>query len=99
MYSDLNPILTISMNYYVLSHSVVSDSLQPHGLVAHQAALSLGFPRREYRSELLSPSPGDLPDSGIEPTPLMSPVLAGWFFTTSTSWEALKSPSVVINVL
>jgi len=43
MYSDLNPILTISMNYYVLSHSVVSDSLQPHGLVACQASLSMGI--------------------------------------------------------
>ena len=34
------------------------------------------------------PSPGDLPDPGIEPTSLMSPALAGGFFTTSASWEA-----------
>ena len=31
----------------------------------------------------------DLPDSGIEPGSLMSPALAGGFFTTSTTWEAL----------
>ena len=31
------------------------------------------------------PSPGDLPDPGIEPRPLMSPALAGGFFTTSAA--------------
>ena len=32
-----------------------------------QAPLSVGFPRQEYCSELPFPSPGDLPNSGIEP--------------------------------
>ena len=31
---------------------------------------------------------GDLPNPGIEPSSLMSPALAGAFFTTSTTWEA-----------
>ena len=31
--------------------------------------------------------PGHLPDSGIEPTFLMSLALAGEFFTTRTTWE------------
>ena len=31
---------------------------------------------------------GDLPDPGIEPTSLMSPALAGGFFTTSTTWAS-----------
>ena len=35
--------------------------------VAHQALLSMGFPREEYWSGLSFPSPGDLPDPGIEP--------------------------------
>ena len=35
--------------------------------VAHQAPLSTGFSRQEYWSGLPFPSPGDLPDSGIEP--------------------------------
>ena len=35
--------------------------------VAHQAPLSTGFARQEYWSGLPFPSPGDLPDSGIEP--------------------------------
>ena len=34
------------------------------------------------------PLPGDLPDPDIEPTSLVSPSLAGRFFTISASWEA-----------
>ena len=41
----------------------------------------------EYWSGLPCPSPGDLPDSGIEPISLMSPALAGGLFTTSTTWQ------------
>ena len=35
--------------------------------VAHQAPQSMGFSRQEYWSGLPFPSPGDLPDPGIEP--------------------------------
>ena len=35
--------------------------------VALQAPLSMGLSRQEYRSGLPFPSPGDLPDPGIEP--------------------------------
>ena len=35
--------------------------------VAYQAPLSMGFSRQEYWSGLPFPSPGDLPDPGIEP--------------------------------
>ena len=35
--------------------------------VARQSPLSMGFPRQEYWSGLPFPSPGDLPDPGIEP--------------------------------
>ena len=45
--------------------------------VAPQAPLSLGFSRQEYWSGLPFPSPGDLPDPGIEPESLMFPALAG----------------------
>ena len=47
--------------------------------VAHQAPPSMGFSRREYWSGVPFPSPGDLPNPGIEPA---SPALAGGFFTT-----------------
>ena len=35
--------------------------------VAHQAPPSMGFSRQEYRSALPFPSPGDLPNPGVEP--------------------------------
>ena len=50
--------------YVSLSH--IQFFLFP-GTVAHQAPLSLGFPRQEYWNGLPFPSPGDLPDPGIEP--------------------------------
>ena len=60
--------------------------------VAHQAPLSMGFSRQEYWSGLLCPPPGDLPNPGIEPVSLMSPALAGRFFTTSMPWESPVDP-------
>ena len=44
--------------------------------VAHQAPLSMGFSRPEYWSGLPFPSPGDLPNPGIEPVSC----IAGRFF-------------------
>ena len=44
--------------------------------VARQAPLSLGFSRQEYWSGLPLPSPGDLPQPGIDPTSLLPPALA-----------------------
>ena len=64
-----------------------------------RAPLSMGFSRQEYCSGLLCPSPGDLPDPGIEPVSLTSPALAGGFFTTSTSWEALKKVTYVFQFI
>ena len=58
--------------------------------VAHLAPLPMGFSRQEYWSGLPFPSPGDLPDQGIEPTSLLSPELAGRFFSTSTTWEVRR---------
>ena len=51
----------------MLSCSVMSDSLQPHGTIAHQAPLSMGFSRQEYWNKLSCPPPGDLPNTGIKP--------------------------------
>ena len=48
----------------------------------------MGFSRQEYWSGLPCPPPGDLPDPGIKPSSLMSPALAGKFFTPGASWEA-----------
>ena len=57
--------------------------------VVHQAPLSMGFSRQEHWGGLPFPSPGPLPDPGIEPTSPESPVLTGRFITSSATWEAL----------
>ena len=75
--------------------SAVSYSEAP-GTVAHQASLSMGFSRQEYRSGLPSPTPGDLPNTGVEPESLASSALAGGFLTTSATWTTFIF-SVTIN--
>ena len=52
---------------------------------ACQVPLSMGFSRQEYWSGFLFPPPGYLPNPGIETTCLISPGLAGRFFTTSAT--------------
>ena len=62
----------------------MSDSLVTPWTIAHQFPLSMGFFRQEYWSGLPFPSPGDLPDPGIKPASLVSPALAGGFFTSES---------------
>ena len=54
---------------------VVSDSFVTPWTVARQALLSMKFPRQGYWSGLPFPSPGDLPNPGMEPRSPMSPAL------------------------
>ena len=54
---------------------------------AHQAPLSMQFPRQEYWIGLLFTAPGDVPDPGIDPT---SSALIGGFFTSEPTREALR---------
>ena len=59
----------------------------------------MGLSKQEYWSGLPWPPPGDLPDPGIEPTSLMSPALAGRFFTTSATWEAhQRAPQILSSI-
>ena len=62
--------LSISGNQKSESESEVAQSCptlcDPVDCIAHQAPRSLGFSRQEYWSGLPFPSPGDLPDPGIE---------------------------------
>ena len=53
-------------------------------MVAYQAPLSMEFSRYASWSGLPFPSPGDLPDPGIEPVSLASPAVAG---VSSTPWS------------
>ena len=45
----------------------MSNSFATLWTVAHQAPLSMGFSSQGYWSELPGPSPGNLPNPGIEP--------------------------------
>ena len=49
---------------------------------AYQALVSMEFSMEEYWSGLPFPTPGDLPNSAIEPASLASPAFSGRYFTT-----------------
>ena len=53
-----------------------------HGVQPVRLLCPWNFPRQEYWSKLLFPSPGDLPHPGIEPASLASSALASGFFTS-----------------
>ena len=68
-----------------------AKSLQLCLTIDHVAPLFMGLFRQEYRSGLPFPLSGDLPYPGIEPMSLVSPALAGGFFTTSATWKATST--------
>ena len=53
-----------------------------HGHLARSIGVWHGLP---------FPPPANLPDPGTEPMSLVSPALAGTFFTTGATWEALQT--------
>ena len=59
--------------------------------VALQVLLSMEFSRQEYWSGLPFPTPRDLSNPGIETMSLVSPALAGRFFTTAPSRKYIKN--------
>ena len=59
--------------------------LRPPWTIASQAPLFIGFSRQEYWSGLPCPPLGDISNPGIKPNCLISPALAGGFFTTSVT--------------
>ena len=76
--SPYNFKFSLTINVCMRACSVGSDSVIPW-TVAHQAPLSLRFPRQEYWSAVSLPPPGDLWDLETEPTSPDSP--ARGFFT------------------
>ena len=57
------------------------------GTVTHKAPPSMGFSRQEYWSGLPFPSPGDLPDSGIEPGSPQASLVAQRLKRLPAIWE------------
>ena len=78
---------------YCLSHQVSPKVCKERWICIHAVysvvfplfgtPLSMGFPRQEYWRGLPFPTPGDLPNPGIEPASPGSLALAGRFFTTA----------------
>ena len=68
----------------------MSDSFVTPWTISHQVPLSMGFSRQEYWSKLPFPSPGDLPNLGIQPVSPVSPALAGGFFATEPPGKSHK---------
>ena len=68
-----------------VSRSVMSRLFVTPWTIALQAPLAMDFSRQKSWSGWPCPPLGDLPDPGIEPTPLMSLALAGGFYTTSNT--------------
>ena len=83
------------MLYAMLNHFSRVQVFVTPWTVAHQVPLSMGFSKQEYWSGLPCPSPRGLLDSGMKPSSLMSPALAGEFFITSAIWEARRLYSEV----
>ena len=52
------------------------------------SSLPMEFSRQEYWRGVPFPTPGDLPNPGMEPVSLVSPAKAVRTFTTSATWEA-----------
>ena len=69
----------------MLSHV---QPLQPYGLRPTRLLCPWDSPGKNTGVGCHALLQGDLPHPGIEPASLMSPALAGGFFTTSTTWEA-----------
>ena len=97
---------------YVLSRSVMTDSLWPHGLQPAKLLCPWEFFRQEYWSGLPCPPPEDLPNLGIEPrSPALqqilyhlshqgSPRILVWVaypFSRGSSW--LRSPTLQVDSL
>ena len=78
--------------HQVSSHTCFDKNSPAKGILplGHFFRFFLKSELQEYWSGAPFPTPGDLPNPGIEPVPLVTPALAGRFSTTSATWEAPK---------
>ena len=74
----------------MLSRSVMSSSLQAHGLQSTRLLCPWGFSSQEYWRAWPCSPPGHLPTLGIEPASLVPPALAEGFFTSVNFYSTAK---------
>ena len=77
-----------NLNLHAQLLSCIQLSVTPRTVVL-QGPLSTGFSSQEYWSGLPFCPPGNFPNPEFELESFVSPSLAGGFFTTRTTWEAL----------
>ena len=82
----------------LLSRSVMSNSLWPHGLQPSRLLCPWDSPGQNTGVGCHFLLQGNLHDPGVEPASLAFPALAGRFFTTSTTWE-FPVPELLQKVL
>ena len=85
--------LWLHLDYLCVSHSVVSNPLQPYGLPGSSVH---GCPRQEYWSECPFPSPGKLLYPGIKPG---SPALQAGPLPSEPSGEIMESEETVDTIV
>ena len=78
----------VCVRAHMLNCSVTSDLFQPHGLQPTRLLYPWTLPGHWKGGVPLS-TPGDLPNLAIKSASLASPALAGGFFTTSATQEAI----------
>ena len=76
---------SLQLQLLLLSHSVVSNSMQPHGLQPAMLLCPWDSPGKDTGMGCCALLQGIVTTQGSN---LMSPALAGRFFTTSATWEA-----------
>ena len=74
----------------LVSGSVVSKLFATPWTIAHQAPLSIGFPRQEYNNGSAFSSPEDFPDPGLKPrSPPLQPDVTDWAILTGRYSQTL----------
>ena len=89
----------LSLTCAMLSHSVMSDSLWPHGLHPARLLCPWDSPGKILECVAMPSSRGSSQPRDQSPgSSLVSPALAGRFFTTNTTWEAPYLPRWSLNI-
>ena len=85
-------VLAVGKLVCCVTPSVVTDSLQLHGLQPSRLLCPWGFSRQEYWSRLPCPPSGNLPNPGIEPW--VSPIAGGILGTHVSFVDFLCGPRI-----
>ena len=86
------------MTLLCFSRSVASASFVTSWTVAHQAPLSMGLSKQQYRSGLPFPSPGDLPDPGVDDTGTLLTLRCNYGMVSLLGCMLIYGSNVILEV-